>query len=164
MKYNNILVPTDFSEDSVKAYEFALDLASYHNSFLHLIHVVKPIINLSNPPYGFGKTEHEIFLNAEEKIRRFASIVPACGISIFETVRMGIPHEEILKFSKLKNIDLIVIARYGCTGLQGLNMGSVADKVVENSSVPVICVRTNDLFGLRNSTRLKTLRAENWIG
>lgn len=164
MNYNNILVPTDFSEDSVKAYEFALDIAGYHNSFLHLIHVVKPIVNIKNVPYGFGKTEHEIFLDAEERIRRFASIVPVCGINIFETVRIGIPHEEIIEFSKMKNIDLIVISSHGCSGLQNLKMGSVADKVVENSSIPVICVRTNDLLGLGNNIRYRTLCAENWIG
>lgn len=158
MKFRNILVPTDFSCESAKAYEFACDLARSNNSFLNLLHVVEPAVNLMEITYGCGKSQQELILNAEENLRRFASSVPSAGIKIFEVIRIGTPYEEILKFAKTKNIDLIVIAT--CP----TRKGTVGEKLIKYSNVPVICVGTNEFLEHKNLSRFEIAFAENWVG
>lgn len=164
MKYKNILVPTDFSHGSAKAYEFACDLACSKNSFLNLIHIVEPLINSKNISYGYGKSEYEAVLNAEEKMRRFASTIPKSGVKIFEIVKVGIPHEEILNFAEIKKIDLIVIASCACSKSSSLGSGGVGDKIIKYANAPVICLKTNDFLEEKNFSRFEIVFAENWVG
>jgi nucleotide-binding universal stress UspA family protein len=56
-------------------------------------------------------------------------------------VKKGTPYEEILKDQMEKNIDLIVIASHGTTGLLNYFMGSVADKVTKGAKCPVLLLR-----------------------
>lgn len=56
-------------------------------------------------------------------------------------IRYGVPHEQILRFAREKNIDLIVIATHGRTGLNHILMGSIAETIVRLSPVPVLTVK-----------------------
>jgi universal stress protein A len=55
-------------------------------------------------------------------------------------VRKGIAEEEIVKFAKEEDIDLIIMATHGRSGLSHVLMGSVAEKVIQQSPVPVLVV------------------------
>lgn len=64
------------------------------------------------------------------------------GIEIVTDIREGIPvYEKILEEQKAKDIDLIVIASHGTTGLLHHLIGSVADKVTKSATCPVYLVR-----------------------
>lgn len=55
-------------------------------------------------------------------------------------IEYGIPHEQILDFTEQNNIDLIIMSTHGRTGLDRLLIGSVTEKIVRNSKVPVLTV------------------------
>jgi nucleotide-binding universal stress UspA family protein len=63
-------------------------------------------------------------------------------VTIIPEVKKGTPYEEILKDQTEKNIDLIVIASHGSTGLLHHFMGSVAERVSKGARCPVLLLRS----------------------
>lgn len=166
MNYRNILVPTDFSENSVKALEFACGIVKQNKSNLHLLHIIEPR-NYSDEYENrfYDKTlEQSILLEAEEEMRRFIGKISSNGIKIIETINSGKPHEQIIRYSHKENIDLIVIASHGWTGLTHLITGNIANKVMRYSDVPTICIKSNNLVMQKDASAFKTTFAENWVG
>lgn len=166
VKFTNILVPTDFSDSSVRALEFAHFLALSSKAILHVLHIVEPIINtgLGKDHFTREKFEGSKLLEAEEDLRRFINKISPQGIKIIEALQHGKPHEQILQYSAKNQIDLIVIASHGCTGLSHLITGNVANKVIRFSEVPTICIKTNNLFLQKENSFHKNTFAENWFG
>ncbi|HKJ82010.1 MAG TPA: universal stress protein [Ignavibacteriaceae bacterium] len=163
--YKNILVPTDFSDNSIQALEFACILGRQSNSTLHVMHVIEPALHSFRSADGF---QQERFvqsrqLDAEEEMRRFLSNISIKDIQIIEALNSGKPYEQILQYSHKAKIDLIIIASHGWTGLTHLITGNVANKVMRYSDIPTICIKSNILTEKDNRNRKSTF-AENWVG
>ncbi|MCC6048614.1 MAG: universal stress protein, partial [Thermodesulfobacterium sp.] len=60
----------------------------------------------------------------------------------FSSIEDGVPHEIIIDFSAKKGIDLIVMGSYGKSGIKKFLLGSVTEKVVGLSEVPVLVVKS----------------------
>ncbi|MGA7721377.1 MAG: universal stress protein [Ignavibacteriaceae bacterium] len=164
--FGNILVPTDFSDNSLQALEFAQSLAKFSKAILHIIHVVEPILNTEkywsgDNKEGFEKTRE---LNAEEDLRRFINKISPKGVKIIEVLKSGKPHEQILKYSIKNNIDLIVIASHGWSGLSHMLTGNVTNKIFHYSEIPTICVKSNNLIFQKDDLTARDDFAENWVG
>ena len=147
-KIKKILVPTDLSEFSLAALEFARTLAAQYRAQIHVIHVIAnepPIacsinINLENHTRTTGNSSNpEIEQFFSEQIKQDKNIV--C------IIRCGEASKEILKFAEEEQIDLIVLSTHGRTGLSHVLMGSVAEKVVRHSTVPVLTVKPETIRG-----------------
>jgi nucleotide-binding universal stress UspA family protein len=141
----NILVPIDFSTSSYQVFELGHCLASKNNASLHLLHVIDPVYN---DGHRAKKSDvefiHKIRLeNAKEELRKFKFEIPHSDIEITEVLVEGIPHREILSYSRQNDIDMIVIASHGWTNLPHMIMGNIADKIMRQSDVPVIVVKSN---------------------
>ena len=76
----------------------------------------------------------------QEEITRVSSIIN--DVEIIPSARRGIPYDEIIKLQEEKNIDLIVIASHGKTGILKNLIGSVSEKVVRTAKCPVMVVRS----------------------
>jgi nucleotide-binding universal stress UspA family protein len=166
MNFTNILVPTDFSDNSLQALEFAHSLAKFTKATLHVIHIVEPILNTEkywtrDNKEGFEKTRE---LNAEEDLRRFINRISPQGVRIIEALKSGRPHEQVLKYSQKNNIDLIVIASHGWTGLSHMITGNVTNKIFRYSEIPTICVKANNLVFQKDALAARGDFAENWVG
>jgi nucleotide-binding universal stress UspA family protein len=164
--FANILVPTDFSDNSLHALEFAHSLAKYSTAVLHVLHVVEPILNTEKywakeNKEGFEKTRE---LNAEEDLRRFINRISPQGVRIVEVLKSGKPHEQVLKYSHNNHIDLIVISSHGWTGLSHMITGNVTNKVFRYSEIPIICVKSNNLISQKDAFAARGDFAENWVG
>ena len=135
-----ILVATDFGESSAKAASLAVEFAIVMKSALTLIHVVD-----YHPLYGY---EFELPVDpmprletaakaalAEELARIVRDVPQASG-----TLKTGVPSEAILSFAKGDATDLLVVGTHGYRGVKGLLLGSVAEKLVRLSPVPVLTV------------------------
>ena len=139
-----ILVPTDFSEFSDNALVQAVDIARWQKSTIYLFHV---LVIQSYSYYIPGKILEDIrresLKAAHEMIQKqVKKIGKPNDIEIVTEIREGIPvYEEILEEQKAKDIDLIVIASHGTTGLLHHLIGSVADKVTKSATCPVYLVR-----------------------
>ena len=166
VKFTNILVPTDFSDNSLQALEFAHYLAAASQAVLHVLHIVEPAITngaIKNHLHK-EKFERSKLLEAEEELRRFINKISPQGIKIIEALEHGKPSEQILSYSAQNHIDLIVIASHGWTGLSHLITGNVANKVMRNSEIPIVCIKTSSAILQRDNSINKSSFAENWFG
>lgn len=144
---SSILVPIDFSDNSKKALRYAVPFAQQFNASLTLMYVVEPTIYPSD--FGFGQVgfpnvEKELQENASEQLRELiATLVPAT-VQSYSVVDSGIPFVEITSYAREKNIDLIIVATHGKTGVEHILFGSTAEKIIRKSPCPVLVVRAEE--------------------
>jgi len=141
-KVKNILLPTDFSKTSLTAAEYAVELAHEYNAKLHVLNVLEktpPILAIRSLDLSREKIIESIDADAQAQIddciKRIKKIK---NVEIISVIRKGIDYEEIIKYSKEKKIDMIVIATHGRTGILHTLLGSVAEKVIRYSKIPVL--------------------------
>lgn len=139
----NILVTTDFSDYSAAALDHALSLAEIHDAKVHLLHVVEERTGLSRHKGAAGSdsTPKSGEALAARRMSRFVFEHIDEYTTVLESIRSGIPHVEFIRYAKEHAIDLIVIATHGRTGLSHVVVGSVAERVVRYSPVPVLTVK-----------------------
>ncbi len=141
-----ILCPVDFSELSLNALTFAVDLASKFQAELHLLHVFEGYDAISlNPETAMIPMPQwltELRKVCHEKLAALpnADLAARCP-SIVRAHREGPAIHEILEYAAHQKIDLIVLATHGRTGIKHLLMGSVAENVVRSASCPVLTIR-----------------------
>lgn len=143
----NILVPTDFSTASDRAFDLALEIASAGRSRLFLLHVISGTLQQCVSDYAIDEAILARVISAgivyaNDKLRETIARVPEeRQIRVIPDVRRGQPHDEILREATERRIELIVIASHGRTGLQKYVIGSVAEKVMRGAPCPVLLVR-----------------------
>jgi universal stress protein A len=142
-----ILVPTDFSTYSDKALKEAIDIAKQHGSTINLLHVInivkQCVIDYCMTDNIMEELEKQSAEYAKKMIGEEINKFPESKtVTIIPEVKKGTPYEEILKDQMEKNIDLIIIASHGTTGLLNYFMGSVADKVTKGAKCPVLLLRS----------------------
>lgn len=141
-KIKNILLPTDFSKTSLTASEYAVELADEYKATLHVLNVLEktpPILAIRSLDLSREKIIESIAADAQSHlIEAVKKIKKIKDVEIIHVIRKGIDYEEIIKYSKEKKIDIIVIATHGRTGLIHTLLGSVAEKVIRYSKIPVL--------------------------
>ncbi len=166
MGIKNVLIPTDFSDNSVHAFDFGLYIATQNSASLHLLHVVSS--NSANAlVYNSQVTDdnlHSKIMEAEEELRRFIAKIPPCNIEIIESLRVGDPVEEIISYSKVNSIDLISISSHGWSNHSHLPTGSVTSKILSLAEPQVICIKAHSHKPITSRARLRSTWAEYWVG
>ena len=139
-----ILVTTDLSEHSLAAFEHAFSLGLLYASKVYVLYVV----DTAPPLYTLYGLDGDVQLHAarleEESIKkldRFITSHIGTERKTVPVVRSGTAEHEIMRFAEEVGVDLIVMATHGWTGVKHLLMGSVAEKVVRRSTVPVLTVK-----------------------
>jgi nucleotide-binding universal stress UspA family protein len=139
----NILFPIDFSECSTSVFPFALDLAQRFDARLHMLFVARDVsylkaINMAGDM--LMNRVAEVAKAGESQMERFCQ-QQMSDYSNYETrVVIGNPADEIVAFAEGEAIDLVVMSTHGRKGLDRIAMGSVADYVMKNASMPVLTV------------------------
>jgi nucleotide-binding universal stress UspA family protein len=142
-RFRRLLVPYDFSRDADRALATALGLARRESARVTVLHVVSPIVL----PKGFPPTATFCpptpALLAELRRRLDRRIARATGgrrtPPVIGRVVAGDPHRSII--AATRGADLVVMGTQGLTGISHLLIGSVAEKVVRHSPVPVLTLR-----------------------
>jgi len=143
--FSRILVGLDGSDYSLRALDFAIDLAKKYQSQLVLVHVVMRQIYTINPPEAGilagtaivreleteGKT---ILTQGEEKVK-------AQGLPVEARLRQGVPAEELLRAAADEKADLMVLGSRGLSQVRAFLLGSVSDKVSHHAKCPTLIVR-----------------------
>ena len=138
-----ILVPTDFSDFSRQALEFALSLAEEFRAKLYVMHVWElPMTSSLLPPEPYP----ESVLTEEQKagaehLTKVTNELRASGFDAEPVFVFGKPYMEIVKAAADLEVDLIVLASHGRSGISHLLLGSVAEKVVRLAPCPVFTVK-----------------------
>src|SRR5881394_1068039 len=140
--FTRILDPTDFSEPSDAALDYARALAGKCGSVIQLLHVVEPPFDasaLSNEAYVVG-TPGMYEMLVKEAQAHLATRVHAADGALRSEIITGQSAPTILQYAADQHIDLIVMGTHGRTGLAHLLMGSVAEHVVRKACCPVLTV------------------------
>lgn len=138
-----ILVPTDFSDCSRRAFSYACELSGKFDAKLLLLHVIEPP-SVSLMPDGAyvppAYDEIEDSRAVRDELNRWLVGPPADQCNAGFDIRIGTPVLEILSYAKQRAADLIVLGTHGRTGIAHLLIGSVAENVVRKSECPVLTV------------------------
>ncbi|HTP13855.1 MAG TPA: universal stress protein [Bacteroidota bacterium] len=141
-EFKKILIPTDYSELSGAAIEYAMVFSRMFGARIHLLHVLDtiPVLAMQTMDLTTEAVMSETDRNAKNDLHLF--IVSKVGNipGLVEVVRKGIAETEIVRFAKEEGIDLIVMATHGRSGLSHVFTGSVAEKVIQQSPVPVLVI------------------------
>jgi len=144
--YKKILIATDGSEYIKKVVTHAIELAKLSGAGLHAVYVMDIIIDYGPKSYlstDISTEGLENFLRneGEEATKYIEEQAGEEGLSVEKWILKGHPAEEILKFADEQSVDMIVMGTLGRSGIEKFVLGSVADKVIRNSSIPVLIVR-----------------------
>jgi nucleotide-binding universal stress UspA family protein len=144
-KFNNILVPTDFSDQFDIALNYSTEIAAAVGSTLHIVHVIEPAIMpadaVFSPHAKFVEVEKSIRENAENKMQEIVDKIDTDNINVKTELVYGKPSDKIIDYAKDNKIDVICIATHGTSGVEHFLFGSTTEKVLRKSPCPVIAVR-----------------------
>lgn len=138
-----ILMPTDFSEFSLSELDYIISLSVLYDAQIFLLNVLE-----SDTVLAFHSVDYQSETGLRDRQKTAEGVLGHIIATKFHgmrnivpVVRRGDPAREIVRFAKQENVDLIVIATHGRTGLAHVLVGSVAEKVVRYSSVPVLTMK-----------------------
>jgi nucleotide-binding universal stress UspA family protein len=139
-----ILVPIDFSDYSKNALKYAVNIVETFKAEMFLIYVVEPVIY--PPDFSMGQIaipsiNTEWDERAKEELKKLAEAEIPKEIKVQTIVKTGKPFLEIIDTATEKDIDLIVIATHGHSGVEHILFGSTAEKVVRKAPCPVLTLR-----------------------
>jgi nucleotide-binding universal stress UspA family protein len=142
-----ILWPTDFSPLSMKGADYAEAFRTSFGAQLHVIYVC-PVLDWAGntvPLMTGGDvlvTQADLVTPARAQLEEFVASRFRDANAIQTDVLVGTAWYEICRYSRDKQIDLIIIATHGTTGLRHLIMGSTAERVVRHAAAPVLAVKS----------------------
>ena len=136
--FDNILVPTDGSDCAQAAVGYAADLARRYDAKVHALCVADSRTLENAPKYDQTKK------GREEVAEKTCSDISVSGVTVEQAVRTDVPHKAILRYTTEQDIDLVVMGTHGRTGVERYLLGSVTEKVVRLSDVPVLTVKAED--------------------
>ena len=138
----NILLPTDFSETSLAAAEYAVAFARQFSAKLHILHVIEepvatiPLLETYGAP---SKEEYEAAAQAMLDNWPLPDGAEECEVE--RRLHHGTPFLQILHDARDHGIDLIVMGSHGRGLMAHILLGNVAEKVVRKAPCPVLTVR-----------------------
>jgi len=150
LPFKNILCGTDFSTASHSALAAANELAAHFSADLWVLHVVLPIPVPAaggsplapTPGIDVPLYEKELLESSKKSLEELIKEHISRELTVVHPrVVLGRPATEIVAVAQEENVDLIVVATHGRTGLQRLVLGSVAERVARSASnCPVLIV------------------------
>ena len=143
--YDTVLVPTDGSDHAVRAAEHASYLADAFDATVHVVTVVD--VQSAAGPFDAGGVSKEFVARLEEHGEAAVDAIQTAvdGDGAVETATLrGTPAETILAYVTDHDVDLVTMGTHGRTGVDRYVTGSVTERVVSRSEVPVLTVRATE--------------------
>ena len=144
LRLRRILVPLDFSGQSRQALAFAVPLAAQYGGRIILVHIVEPSPVYTPYPGEAGLVRvdtRSIEESSEETLTQMAGALVPPELLGKTIVRTGRAYAEIIAAAEELDVDLIVMATHGYTGLKHVLLGSTTEHVVRHAHCPVLTVR-----------------------
>ncbi len=144
LKINKVLVPIDFSDYSKSALRYAITFAKQFKAELILVYVVEPIIY--PPDFSIGQiaiptVNTEWDERAREELNKLAKNEIPAELKSKTIIKTGKPFVEIIDTASEEDVDIIIIATHGHSGVEHILFGSTAEKVVRKAPCPVLTLR-----------------------
>jgi len=151
VQVRSILVPTDFSEGSRTALDYAMFMARQVGARLELLHVWEAPYYLlqdamlslpGQAPQPLGRYARDLAQREMEKL--VAEVRSTTDLRVQGGVESGSPAKTIVELAGDGEHDMIIMGTHGRSGLRHLFTGSVAEKVVRSAPCPVLTIRSSD--------------------
>jgi nucleotide-binding universal stress UspA family protein len=137
-----ILVPTDGSDPSLRAAEYAISIAKLIGAQILVVFVVDDVVLDQMAKITEREpAERELREDGKGYIKYVLSLADKAGVKASSIMEEGRPFERILRTAKDSNSDLIVMGTYGRRGTDRILIGSVAERIIEYASCPVLVVK-----------------------
>ena len=143
MEVKKVLWPTDFSSSAEKALPYVTDLTQKYGAEIHVLYVIEDIAHHDSWYGDFDKTHVNKLMewadkSAKKRLNQICEkYLNSCPLYI-KHIAVGDPAQEILKLIDKEKVDLVVMASHGEKGY--FRFGSVTEKVLKNSPVPVTTI------------------------
>jgi len=138
-----ILFPLDLTANSSKILPYVLSISEKYNSTIYLLHVVQDLNKwgkLYVPHSSMDKFQNEAIEAAKKAMDEICENQLQSCPNFQKKVVSGDTIEEILKVIESEDIDLLIMGTHGRKGLDHTIFGSVAEKVVKKSPIPVLVI------------------------
>ena len=146
--YDTILVPTDGSEHADPAVDHALNLAERYGATVHVLFVVDtsyPYADFDSPGVNWAAVTEAMETQGEQATESIRERLEAHDLPTVTAVEQATSiHRAILDYADEHDADLIVMGTHGRRGLDRYLLGSVTEKVVRLSDVPVLTVKAQE--------------------
>ncbi|GCC50419.1 universal stress protein [Chryseotalea sanaruensis] len=140
----NILVPTDFSDISMKAAETAVIIAKKLKASIQLLHITDLTPGWNQLPTEIKMSDpkqRKMLMTGEAKLLNFAQMPLFKGIKVRTYLEGDVPFEQIVQFPEAHQSDLIVMGAYGLGETKKPAIGSTAQRVLRFAPCPVLFVK-----------------------
>ncbi|MCF2165365.1 universal stress protein [Halobacterium salinarum] len=137
--YEDVLVPFDGSEGAAEVLHHASEIAHWADSTIHVLYVADT--NRDSVTVVEGQTVDALAQEGEDMVEEATKTLDSLGVPSETDVVQGDPAPTIVEYAERYDYDLVVMPTHGREGLSRYLIGSVSEKVVRLSSVPVLTVR-----------------------
>ena len=144
--FKNILIPIDLSEKSLSAAKRAVQIAHQFNSKLIILNVQEDFMDkeememLRVSVTSLKEKFRNIAIEAKNEISDILDVLHVNDVDVDIILREGVPSSEIIKLSKEKQVDMIVMGTNGRNSFQDIILGSTSQNVIRLSKCPVLVV------------------------
>lgn len=146
--YDTILVPTDGSTVAEAAVDHAIDIADTYGADVHALYVVD--VDAIDVSLGTEQVQRikqgqfdemsELQARATEALETVTDRAEERDLEVTESVVAGGPHREITNYATENDVDMIVMGSAGRSGVRRALLGSVAERTLRTSTIPVLVV------------------------
>jgi nucleotide-binding universal stress UspA family protein len=141
LNFKLIVVPTDLSAHSLRAFPYAVALAESFGARLRVVYVQEMPIPFGDIGGGSVSNYEELATEARQTLGKMVREWIPDTIDAESHVVIGHSAHEIVKYAEETNADLIVMATHGRTGVSHMVMGSTAETIVRKSPCPVLTLK-----------------------
>ena len=149
----NILVPTDFSETANRAAEIAISIAEQFGAEIHFLHLlITPVLWVKldkEKEERFPETLKEIG-HAKIELHKLVKKAEDKGLKAEQFLVFDVGREEILNHIPFHHHDFVVMGSRGASGAKELFVGSNAQKILRDATVPVLIIKENSKWPFNN--------------
>jgi len=141
--FKRIMIATDGSENAERAASYGINLAKAAGAEVDALYVISTQHAVTTRTVkGWSEGLEEYLTNkGKAAINDVEKLGKEAGLEVKPAFLKGIPADKILEYAQENNIDLIIMGTQGLTGIKKFLIGSVAEKVVRHSTVPVMVIR-----------------------
>jgi len=141
--FKRILIATDGSKNAKRAASYGVNLAKIASAEVHALYVISTQHAVTTRTVkGWSEGFEECLTNkGRVAIDDVEKLGKEAGVKVKPAFLKGIPAVKILEYAQENNIDLVVMGTQGFTGIKKFLIGSVAEKVVRHSRIPVMVIR-----------------------
>lgn len=142
--YEHVLIPTDGSQQALVAARYGATIAERVGATVHVLSIVDTGAyseQLADVDPDVRAQEEHLEARAKEAVRAVdEQLSDEYDLPVTTTVDHGVPYEAINDFAAANDIDLVTMGTHGRSGVDRLLLGSVAERVIRTSEVPVLAV------------------------